>query len=408
MNRGKENGPIEVHGQKFHFSKLAKVGDGELFGAICCQGAQDIFRVEEFDPDVPSSYEEVINSETGALHWMRKQELKDRRGIPYTVIFKQDLDNRSVEIAKRSDTGNLTVSRLNIRDRSYDGMPESTSPRFLNTSDVPARSGFIGGTLWDYSNPNVDRQLPGRSSVEISRVSSDPERIIFDRLAEKEEKLYDSVTPNELSRFIDDPFVALPFADPSKDSLSHWYKLWWQVVNRGIRGKEIAYPGQVSERGFKNFSPHVLKSLPDILDQHGYSYISSVPTWAYVWKMNINGSGFSPDNLDQHDEAIVFFDRLGNVELPVTNDNGNRNHRRVRELSEKDPVISWLSVVPFALQLDPNIQPKLDIKRQHQEAFDELFSSIKDNIVMSDGSVSTYPLSPSRNLWHSKKIDNTK
>lgn len=390
---------LEVHGQKFSFSPLAKISDEQLIHAINSDGVQKTFKIEDINQTKTPPYQEIADPQTGGVMWIRRQELKARDGNSYNIEFAADLDNRSVAIEKRTAVGDLKVLRLNLRDRSHDGTPESTPPNFLDLKNVPHRSGLLGGTLWYYANPEVDRQLPGRSSVEISRVSSDPEKLIFDGLARKR-----SLTiAEEIARFIDDPFAALPFNNPSYDELSYWYKLWWSVIDRGLGGERLAYPGQTSEQGFKNFSPHVLQKLPQLLEPFKYTHISSVPTWLYVWKANINGSGFHPDNIDQHNEALDFLERLKNINLPFYINN-TKVSKRARELSEKDPLISWLAVAPFALQLDSKLHPSVGVKEQDQ--FDQVFLSIKENLIGQDGKIITYPLAPRRNLWHSKKISN--
>lgn len=391
-------GALEIHGQKFPFSPLARITEGQLLGTIKSEGVESVFRIEDTDQTSVPLYQQTTNPQTGGVLWIRRQELRGRNGSCYIIEFATDLDNRSVAIEGRSGIGDLKVLRLNLRDRGHDGTPESTPPNFLDLKNVPDRSKLLGGTLWYYANPEVDTQLPGRSSVEISRVSSNPEQLIFDELAEER----DLVSAAETARFIDDPFAALPFDNPSHDKLSHWYELWWSVMDKGLRGRRVAYPGQVSEQGFKNFSPHVLQSLPQLLEPFKYTHISSVPTWLYVWKANINSSGFHPDNMDQHNEVLAFLKRVENVELPICVNN-TKVSKRVAELSEKDPLISWLAVVPFALQLDSDLHPRVDAEQQEQ--FDQVFLSIKENLIGQDGEVVVYPLAPRRNLWHSKKID---
>ncbi|MBI2033419.1 MAG: hypothetical protein HYT10_03100 [Candidatus Levybacteria bacterium] len=401
--RSPDFAPIEIHGQKQPFSPVAQVPDREIFETISCTGVRDVFAVEDMSISDDASYKPMENPKTGATHWVREQELRDREGGVYQVLFSYDLDNREVAIVREDNGyGPVTVARLNLRDRTHDGTPASTPPQFLKVEDAPVRSHFIGGTLWDYSNAQVDKQPPGRKSIEISRASSDPSKVIFDSLRNKEHKM--TVGAHELSDFIDDPFAALPLEDPTPEKLEHWYRLWWQVANRGLRGKWIAYPGQVSERGFKNFSAHVLNNLTQVLGEREYSHISSVPTWLYVWRMNLNGSGFSADDPKHHQEALAFWERLRRVEIPVF-DNGHAGERiRVNQLSDKDPIISWLGVLPFALQLDPDIKPKVAMQKNHQEAFDEVMDSVKKYLILPDREVVTYPLAPDRNLWHSKPI----
>lgn len=390
---------IEVHGQKFPFSAVTTIEDRRMFAAINCPGVQDIFGAEAIGLPVAGHYEEV-NPQTGGVEWVRNKQIKDKHGRHYKLKFAFDLDNRSVTIERETDGGWLTIARLNVRDRAHDGTRESTPPNFLNTPDVPERSKYVGGTLWRYSNPDVDRQLPGRSSVEMSRVSSDPAKIILDELISTE----GIEGARILARFINNPFAALPFDDPSSVKLTQWYKLWWKVLNQGLLGERIAYPGQVAEQGFKGFSPYVLKSLSEILGEHNYTHISSVPTWLYVWRMNINGSGFSPDNAIQHKEALDFLERLGGVKLPVLEDSQSGKVVCVRDLFEKNPTISWLALAPFALQLDSSIQPQLNIEKKEQDLFGNVLSSIKQNLIDPNGVVATYPLAPDRNLWHSKEV----
>lgn len=398
---------VEIHGQQHSFKPVTRIPDKAMLGAIACKGVLDTFNLEDLHlPDGGLKYRDVLDSTTGAVLWKAEIPVFDKSGQVFSAVFTRDLDNRGISLVRESpQEGNLVVVKLNLRDRNHDGTEESTPPGFRRRESFPARTGLIGGTNWTYDDPHVDLQLSGRASVEISRVSSDPNpvRVIFDRLNHKGERLYPRVTPYELARFIDDPFAALPFKDPSPENLTTWYRNWWQVVNRGLRGKWIAYPGQVSERGFSGFSSHVLDQLPSLLKSKEYTHISSVPTWIYVWKMNLQNSGFTADHPAHHQEVLDFLKKLGNVELPVLNNGHIKDHRRVSDLPEKDSLISWLAVMPFALKINQSLNPDLGIQPEHQQAFDDLYNSLRENLVISSG-VTTYPLAPGRNLWQSLSI----
>ncbi len=77
---------------------------------------------------------------------------------------------------------------------------------------------------------------------------------------------------------------------------------------------------------------------------------------------------------------------------------GRDGIRLVRNLERKDPIISWFGVLPFALCLNPDIEPNLHIRSDYQELFNRILLSAKQELILPDGKVSTYPLSPDRNL----------
>ncbi len=382
----------ELHNEA---SPVSGITNHELFEAINCKGVQDVFNIKSLrNGSLPR---ESLNPKTGALEWVEHGSIRGKDGREYPVVFTTDLDNRAISIIREGDEGNLTLLRLNLRDRRHDGKSESTPPNFLEEADIPKRSRYLGGTLWNYNNPQ-DAELPDRNSVEISRISSDPGNIIFDRL--KQDKSQEDA--KKLADFIDDPFAALPLKDPSSEKMTEWYGRWWQVVRERLDGKRIAYPGQTSEKGFDGFSPYVLDSLPKLIQNFGYTHISSVPTWLYVWGMNL-ASGFSPDNEAQHKEALNFLSRLKKIKVPLIKE-GKMQEVILGSLSEKDPILSWISLVPFALQLNPNFNPRLSLRNSEHEVFDDVLFSIRENLVFPDGGVATYPLYLDRNLWHSKGV----
>jgi hypothetical protein len=157
-----------------------------------------------------------VHPVTQGTYWRSERPIKTSRGEPYTIVVAKDLDNAAVGIYNADEE---PVVRLNLRDRRHDGTPESTPPGFLSIP-APARSHLLGATLWSYDNPEIDTPPPGRRPVEISRVSQDPGRVVFEKLEGKPDRFFPGVTPETLARFIDDPYDALPLKDPSDAKLT--------------------------------------------------------------------------------------------------------------------------------------------------------------------------------------------
>lgn len=387
-------------GGKKEISPIQTITDEQILQAISCPGF-----LERFDIGtafIPPEYGTQFNTHTQANELTKTGSISDNEGKPFQMQFSRDLD--SVGICVADPRSNLPVIRLVLRDRHLDGHPESTSPYYLNTiggvkqANIPKRSFMLGGGNW--YNAAVEDTVPeGMKAVEFSIISSDPKKLIIDRLNGKVDKL--TVSPKSLAAFIDDPFALIPFSDMTENNINLWWKHWYQVVQRGIREeKEIPYPGQTSQRGFSGFFDHVVSNVSVLLKNARYTHLSGSPTWYYVWHMNI-AHGFQPQDREQHHEALRFFDHLHKIQFKT-------QEGKVVRLAETDlhkPLPSWFAVAPFMMALHPTYEPKLDINVQYLEKFLYMYRSMKEQLKgENESTIITYPLYPGRNLWHNKPL----
>lgn len=379
-----------------HEGSLSRsISDRQLMQLIACHGFQERFGIQ----DVHLSKEEVRFSEINDAWYLEKRGvIRDRSGQQFTLSLVRDLDNAGIKIR---DTDGSTILYVNLRDRHNDGTAEASSPTYLRESmgitQIPDRANYLGGTNWNYSMP-VDRQSSGRNSLEISIVSSDPTKRTQPRLEAKDRQLW--VKAHELAQFIDDPFAAIPFDHPTPEALSKWYQMWWQVVNRGLRGKKIPFPGQVSEQGFGGFLSHVVKTTSTLASELGYTHISAVPTWMYVLHM-FQDRGFTFDDSSIERQTESFLTSLDSICIPIP---GRRDHiSRLGNVSNKDPLRSWFAILPYVLRLNTDITPSLGIPATHQEEFDKVLQQAKNAFVLDRGVIS-YPLEPDNNIWLSKTV----
>lgn len=391
--------PLEIEESFYEPSPLTRLTDKEMVNIIACPGFLSHFDMESLFWE--GFYPFVYNEEAEGYQSVKTGKIRDKNGIEYLVLVQRDLDNCGILIV---DNQGILYLRLNLRDRRFDGMPEATSPYFLKeiggmtSSEIPERSKYIGGTNWYYSSPRWDRQVEGRRSVEFSIYAADPNLLLADCLKNKEGNLF--VDPDKLTKFIRDPFKFIPFADPNKENLSEWYTLWWQVVNRGLRGKKIPYPGQASQQGFKGFFNHAVKETRKVLGKIEFTHLSGVPTWYYIWGLNLS-AGFQPDNQFLAQETERFFNALERVELPdFAKTYKGEKVNVLGDIDRRDPLFSWYAVLPFALELNPQVNPNISLQVISGDSFNETFEKAKAGFYDGKG-VITYPLRPGRNIWHS-------
>ncbi len=368
--------------------------------AVSCPGFMQRFDTGTIS--VQPEYVHQFNTHTQASEVVRTGTILDREGKPYQVQLARDL--ASVGICVVDPESSLPIVKLALRDRNLDGHPESTSPYYLKAiggvdrAHIPKRSFLLGESNWYNSAPG-DIVPEGMKAVEFSIVSSDPKKLIIDRLNGKIDKL--PVSPKSLAAFIDDPFALIPFTEMTKGNINLWWKHWYQIVQRGIReGKEIPYPGQTSQRGFSGFFDHVLSHVGSYLKNEGYTHLSGSPTWYYVWHMNMS-HGFVPQDRQQHQEALGFFDRLNGVQFKTQ----GGEIRALGETDKRKPLLSWFAVAPFMIALHPSYEPELDIRPEYREQFSHMYQSMREQLKGKDNStIITYPLYPGRNLWHNKPL----
>lgn len=365
------------------------VSERDLLTTIACNG----FRNEFYLNSIRRTQSRIVNNE-GAYGLDQTATIMSKDGQMYRLHHITDRDNRGILLTDLSNR--QVVSKVILRDRHNDGTLEATPPQYLKSINhvdeqhIPERSREIGFTTWSYSNPG-DVQEPGIRSVELSIVSSDPQQALLDRLLKKN-RLF--VNPRELAAFIDNPFAYIPFEDVNEKTINLWWKYWFQVVDRGMRGKAIPQPGQTSQRGFEGFFSNTLEATEKIAKSSGYTHLTAVPTWTYVWHAFIE-RGFTPVDAGQARETTAFLERIASITLP--------NGDTLSTLSPKHPLASWLAVAPFVLQLNTEFVPHLGIDEVREERFRYIFEQIK-NAVQSDEGVKTYPLAPGKNLWLSKKL----
>lgn len=370
-----------------------RLSDAQLLSAIMCKGFQNAMQMNTLR-FTDQKYHEVLSPETGGRLHIKTGHMLDQHGNDVDVRLVRDLDNAGVVVRDRR---NDELTHVIYRDRSHDGTLGATPPHILTMigshppDTIPERSHKVGATSWYYSSP-TDVQADGRRSVEFSITSSDPSKSIEHFLEQKENKL--SVPPKLLAQFIDNPFSYIPFDHPTPEAMNQWWTLWWHVVQRGLREKKIPYPGQTSQSGFEGFFTHVLETSKQLLKPLGYTHLSGVPTWYYVWNLNIK-NGFVPDDTNQHAEATAFFERLHRVKLP--------SGKRLDELDYKSGLYSWIAVAPFMMQLAPEYIPELHIDHKFVNGdFKDLYQGMMDQFYDKDQrAFYTYPLAPGRNLWHS-------
>ncbi len=377
------------HRLKTEPASIHTASQQELLSTIACEGFKKSFDLGSFN----LTQKKVVEVHEGLGEDQMGTILK-RDGKKYRVHFIRDLDNYGVIVTDESNEN--VVTKVVLRERSHDGSFESGSPQYLKIIDglseeqIPERSRHIGFTNWSYAEKN-DIQEPGVKSLELSVISSDPDRVLLDQLLKKN-RLF--VNPRELAKFIDDPFAYIPFNEVSEKTINLWWKYWFQVADRGMRGKEIPQPGQTSQRGFDGFFSNTLQTTEVLAKKTGHTHLTAIPTWTYVWHAFIE-RGYKPTDMEQYQETIDFMERIGSVILS--------NDKPVSTLSPKHPLASWLSVAPFVLQLNPDFVPTLGIDPVREKRFQELYTNLK-NAVQSNGEVKTYPFSPGRSLWLSKKL----
>jgi len=295
-------------------SPISQLTDSQLLKTLQCPGFLATLNIDSLS-FLSERYGQQYILHTGAMAKIKRGSILGINGNQYSVSLVRDLDNAGVSV---TDLDGKEVIKVSYRDRRFDGTPEATPPTLLQNighfrpEEIPVRSRSIGATSWYYSGP-TDVELPARKSVEFSIASSNPLLQMETLLRNKEAKL--SVNPKMLASFIDDPFAYIPIDQPSKENIDKWWTLWWHVVQRGLRGKKIPYPGQTSQSGFTGFFSHVLNESRELLAPLGYTHLSGVPTWGYVWNLNLK-NGFQPDNLEQHQEALSFFEKTRSITLP--------------------------------------------------------------------------------------------
>lgn len=309
-------------------------------------------------------------------------------------------DPLNIAITVTSPNGHHPSVYFRLRDRRRDGTPASTPPKLLQVigglspDKIPPESHELGVDDWYHAAP-CDRQPPDRQSVEFSIASANPGWDILTMLRNKQEHLF--TDPDKLADFIHDPFAALPVDPNNTEALKIWYRNWWQVVNRGLRGKTIPYPGQTALQGYKGFFKHAVARAEQLLYPLGFTHLTAVPTWYYVWALNL-AQGFQPDDINTHLAASEFFELVKYTPVPDV-----FKQQRLIEYGERHPLLSWFSVLPFAMMGNHGYIPELGLPSEHERNFNGTVTLAKNTYGNRH-----YPLLPGKNLWHSKPIAQVK
>lgn len=353
-------------------SPLSSVTNERLFNTIQCPGFLLHFNVNSL-----KETERIVINNYGARGVDQGADIADKNGNLYRVHFVEDIDNRGIIVTTLD--GSQIVTKVVLRNRTDDATLGATPPEFLYTingvplDQAPPRSKELAFTTWSYSNPG-DKLPDGTRMAELSIVSADPERELLNQLIKKNSLF---VPSEQLARFIDDPFSYIPRGNAiNEDSINTWWKYWFQVVNRGLRNKSIPQPGQTSQKGFEGFFSHSLSEAEDISKSAGYTHLSAVPTWTYVWHSFIE-KGYLPTDSVQGQEAETFINMIRSITL--------LDDTLLTSLSPKNPIASWLAVAPYVIELSNDKVPVLGIDDEREARFHELYSRLKAAVKTQDG-----------------------
>lgn len=393
-------------------SPIASLPPQRLINAIACPAFRENFSMDSLVVTRPFNQ---VPMENGARAHVQEGIIKNKSGQDHTVRWTRDRNGSTVQVF--TDDGHDELVHLGLRDRANDGTPSSTPPLYLRqigglvNEEIPPDAYETGATNWYYASPTYDKPPRGERSAEFSISSCDSATLIRDQLkknGKKAESLFDR-DPEALAEFIRDPFAHIPGEHAPEEEINSWYRSWFQIVNRGLRGKQIPYPGQSSTHGFQGFFEHVVGESVQILKELGYNRLSGVPSYHHVWSLNLE-HGFIPENAQVHDQAIEFDRVLKSVPIPTLTD----DHPNPATLGEtlirpdgrertRSPLMSWYALLPFMMVSHPNSHPVININHGVEEKFQHTLWSAQSAFCTPSGII-TYPLSPGANLWHSKPI----
>lgn len=387
---------------------LHALSDTDLLACIKCPGFQE--RFDEHSYHLTSkTFTRGYNKSSEALCLARRGEIKGKDGSDFIIFFVGDLDGVGIQIV--APETEEEIIKLHFRDRRYDGTRQATPQGYLkkfeklSEGEIPARSKFLGATNWYHSSPDWDKPLEGRRAVEFSIVSSDNKMRIAPNLERKKDRLW--VNPETYFHFIDDPYAFIPEDKEDEKALNDWYAMWWQVCSRGLmKGKSIPLPGQTSQHGFNGFLPHVVNESSRALRPLGYTHLSGVPTWYYVWELFLRNN-FLPDDELLHAQACDFFSNvIDQIKLPSVAKK-RPEQTILRHLDGTCPPLkSWFAVLPYAFLVNRDFQPSLPdgVNDGLQEALNETLRLARERIIDDQGRIQYYPLLPGKNLWHSRNL----
>lgn len=226
---------------------------------------------------------------------------------------------------------------LKLRDRQFD-RPGRWFPTALTNE-------------WGYNGP--EDSIDG-AAIETSKYWGDPRYPIG------------GFFPEEMSRFIENPFTALPHEAPTVENLLHWLNTWRDAIAH----PQLPYPGQFSLYTVQGLNRYVFDQVKTLGKERGYTYITAMPTWYHVAKINEH-FGFSYHDPKDAEAMRKLDDRL----------------------LEDGHNASWIVMLQFWAELaeKSGVNPELYID-PHYILRDET------------GTILTYPLRPDHNLWQIYRI----
>lgn len=394
-------------------SPVSKITPQRLIGALACPAFRRHYDIDHPQHITPI-HEELMDN--GAFAQVQEDSICDDRGRAHLVRFTRDRNGVLLQVF--SSEHPLEVIKLGIRDRGSDGTPAASPPKYLKEiggvgeKNIPPESYDNGATNWYYSSPAYDTPPPHIRAAEFSISSSDEAALIVKALrqnGDKKDKLFDR-NPEQLAAFIEDPFAMIPPPGSKPEEINRWYRYWWQVTNRALRGKSIPYPGQSSQHGFEGYFDHVVDQSVALLKELGYTHLSGVPSYHHVWDLNLR-HGFEPENPVLHAQAVEFDQVLKSVPLPQFSSEALHGAQTLGDTLRKEgkpdrtrsPLLSWYALLPYMLMSHPEHQPFININHGVEDQFQEAFAKAASSFSTASGIIS-YPLAPGQNLWHSKPL----
>jgi len=227
-----------------------------------------------------------------------------------------------------------------LRDRSTDG------------------PGWQESHLSRWPNRHPDDVFTYGKAVEESKYFADPHHPLDERFTDEE------------ARFIENPFEAIPFDNPTMENVKSWY----DMMNQILRDPDAPYPGYHCAKSLGGLSKPVLERTIKHVKDFGYDYVTAVPTWFHVAQQYTGSLGFDYVHLQDKERVTEISDRL-----PQTT-------------TRQKVVASWVVVSQFVHEV---------VEQQGGKA-EEI---VDPRIVLRrpDNGILAFPLTPERNLWVARK-----
>lgn len=252
-----------------------------------------------------------------------------------------DLDESSVQV--RLVHQGKTWFKYKLRDRRFDGTPVWKQTRLVD---------------WSYDG---EKDKFPFSAVEESVYCLDPRYPLTDTF------------PPEIAEFITNPFSALPYEKPDKDSLLNWFHKCRTVME----SESIVYPGYFTTHHIPGVRSNLHRTALRLVRASGYEWLTAVPTWWHTASICEHlgfNYYFSDDKLKILLIRQLLTDRFGE-------DESETSRRRS----------SWIVMIQFWADLLVKSGLRLDRSMEKYILRDEA------------GQIITFPLVPGRNLWMNHK-----